>query len=129
MFSSLHDKNVLWQLRSYYVNIDNVLAVLADLTTLLPRFYYAPPVPTTLTRFPIHCHLFRERSRNQVRCDGGINLIWQPSLMNIFQFYFKYFNKSKLFDNRESKMPDSIDVLNYHSDNILSKRPEISYVH
>ena len=38
---------------------DHVLAVHADLTTLLPRFYCAHPVPTMLIRFPLRSHLFK----------------------------------------------------------------------
>ena len=34
------------------------LAVLADHTTLLPRFYYVHPVPITLIRFPLRSRLF-----------------------------------------------------------------------
>ena len=38
---------------------DHVLAVFADLTALLLRFYYVHPVPTTLIRFPLFSCLFR----------------------------------------------------------------------
>ena len=46
----------LWPLRCS--KFDHVLAVLADLTTLLQHFYYAHPVPTTLIRFPLRSRPF-----------------------------------------------------------------------
>ena len=45
---------------------DHVLPILADPTRLLPRFYYAHPIPTTLIRFPLCFHIFREGSEDVV---------------------------------------------------------------
>ena len=51
--------HALWPLRSYYVNFEHVQNLTTSLpflqtfnTTLLPRFYYAHPVPTGLIRHP-----------------------------------------------------------------------------
>ena len=51
---------------------DHILAVLADFTSLLPCFYYTHPVPTTLIRFPLHSHHFRERSKDIVETWSGV---------------------------------------------------------
>ena len=45
---------------------DHALAVLSDLTTLLPRVFYAHLVPTTLIRFILRSRLFRERSKDVI---------------------------------------------------------------
>ena len=51
---------------------DHVLAVLADITTLLPRFYYAHPGPTMLIRFSLHSRFLKERSKDVVETWPGV---------------------------------------------------------
>ena len=46
--------------------------VLADLTTLLPRFHYTHPISTTLFMFPFRSHLIRERSKDVVETWSGV---------------------------------------------------------